>query len=197
MKQFKLLLVIAVIMLACNNQKTSTTPIQSDTIMQQQTFFPILDFIGGQIKMIDSLQLPLTKSVTSNNKTKLEALSDTEFKLLARNFQQPDINDTAIRKFYKETSIADQSIPSVTLIYSTSDTMLPIQKASVFIKPDPFKNDKVSAIYIEKLFKQNDTLINQKLYWKTDKNFQVITEKKIGNRLLPVEQVKVIWDPFE
>lgn len=200
MKPFPLAL-LAILFFSCKNhgstpEKTIPGP-KTDSVITAQDFFPVADFIGGQIKMIDSLQLPLSKSVTINNKTKLEAVTDQEFKSLALNFSQPDINAPGLKIKYKETSIADQSIPSVTLTYSTADTSLQVQKISVFIKPDPVANDKVNAIYIEKLFTKGDTIFNQKLYWKTGKNFQITTEKKTGGKLLPVEQVKVIWDPVE
>jgi hypothetical protein len=199
MKQIMSVLALINIFVSCNHhsaQNEIKASDQKDTL-QVQTFFPIADFIGGQIKMIDSLQLPLSKSLTAGSKTTLESISDKEFRLLANNFLQPDINDTAIRKFYTETSMADQSIPSVTLIYTTANTGLPIQKINVYIKPDPVKNDKVSSIYIEKVFSNADTVISQKLYWKSDKNFQINTEKRLGSITFPAEQVKVIWDPVE
>jgi hypothetical protein len=199
MKQLIFVFVVVIITVSCNNRPEEASIIvadQKDTALIQ-SFFPITDFIGGQIKMIDSLQLPLSKSVTTSKKIKEEPISDAEFRLLAESFLHPDINDATIRKFYTETNIADQSIPSVTLMYSTFDTTLPVQKINVFIRPDPVKNDKVSAIYIEKIFLRADTSVSQKLYWKTDKNFQIITEKRIGKILFPLEQVKVIWDPVE
>ncbi len=186
-------------MVSCKNpspEKAADEKILNDSL-QAQNFFPITEFIGGQVKMIDSLKPPLSKSITRGKKTHMETISDNEFRTLILNFVKPDINDTTLKKFYTETNVADQSIPSVTLIYATTNPSLTIQKINVFIKPDPVKNDKVSAIYIEKVFTIGDTAINQKLYWKTDKNFQVITNKKLKNTVFPVEQVKVIWDPIE
>jgi hypothetical protein len=200
MKYVVFALLIIVPVLGCtshSSQKKTGETVPADSLVKPESFFPVADYIGGQIKMIDSMQLPLTKATTVNKKTKMEPISDQEFRLLARNFQEPDINDTAIKKFYKESSIADQSVPSVTLVYAASDTALSIQKINVFIKPDPVKNDKVTGIYMEKVFTKNDTVFNQKLYWKTGKNFQVITEKKIGGRPPATEQVKVIWDPVD
>lgn len=200
MKQFPFLLLV-VIFFSCKNQvppeKATTSSAPADSTVPAPDFFPVADFIGGQVKMIDSMQLPLSKSVTIGTKTKLEAVTDQEFKSLALHFREPDINQPGLKMKYKETSIADQSIPSVTLTYSTTDTSLLVQKISVFIKPDPVNNDKVNAVYIEKMFAKGDTVFNQKLYWKTGKNFQITTEKKTGGKLLPVEQVKVIWDPVE
>ena len=191
------LLAISLLLGACKNnssEKAADNPITKESIPKEQSFFPVPDYIGGQIRIIDSLQLPISKSVTVNNKTKLSAATDKELAELAQNFRQPDISNPAIKKFYTETSIADQSTPSVTLIFTTSDTTLPIQKINVYVKPDPVENDKVTGIYMEKIFSRNDTSFNQKLYWKTGKNMQVITEKKVKGKALPVEQIKISWD---
>jgi len=184
--------------MACNNNAKPTTAtdqsIAKDSIAPPQDFFPVPDYIGGQLKMIDSFKLPISKSVIIKNDTLLSVATDKELRELAQHFRQPDINDPAIKKFYKETSIADQSVPSVTLIFSTTDTAQTIQKINIYIKPDPDKNDKITGIYMEKAFHINDTLINQKLYWKTDKNLQVITEKQVKGKKLPLEQIKITWD---
>lgn len=153
------------------------------------------DYIGGQLKMIDSLQLPLSMAVTVNNKTKYTIATDKELRQWASNFQQPDINDPVLRNQYKETNIADESGPSVSLIYTALNNVLPVQKINVFIKPDPVQNDKVTGIYIEKSFVVADTLFNQKLFWKAGKSLQVTTEKKANGIAFPPEQVKLTWDP--
>jgi len=196
MKYTVFALITALFITACNSHlpKTITAKTEkTDSVAPQQDFFPVPDYIGGQLKIIDSLQLPISKSVTINNKTKLSAATDSELRELAQNFRQPDISDPSLKKFYTETSIADQSVPSVTFIYSTANSTLPVQKINVYVKPDPVENDKVTGIYIEKIFTRNDTSFNQKLYWKTGKNMQIITEKKVKESVLPVEQVKITW----
>jgi hypothetical protein len=174
-----------------NNKSTAT---EKDSAIAQPSFFPVPDYIGGQLRIIDSLQLPLSMDVTVNGKTVSRKATTSDLQKWAQNFLHPNISDPALKKFYTETNIADQSIPSVTLIYSTPNDTLPVQKINVFIKPDPVQNDKVTGVYIEKIFKRKDTVFNQKLYWKTGKNMQVITEKKIKNTTLPVEQIKIIWN---
>jgi hypothetical protein len=191
-------LVIGLLVTSCKNnpsQNKANAAIAKDSSDPRQAFFPVPEYIGGQLKMIDSLQLPLNITVTVNNKTTSRIATDMELRKWAQDFQQPDISDTALKNQYIETSIADQAVPSVTFIYSTANNMLPVQKINVFVKPDPSESDKVTGIYIEKMFVVHDTVFNQKLYWKTGKNLQVITEKKINGTVLPVEQVKITWDP--
>jgi len=197
MKYTLFILIAGLLITSCNNN----TPIPAATVKTEtkdsteapHDFFPVPDYIGGQLKIIDSLKLPISKTVIINNNSKLSVATDKELTELAQNFRQPDINDPSLKKSYKETSIADQSLPSVTLIFTTADTTLSIQKINVYVKPDPVENDKVTGIYMEKAFSRNDTSFSQKLYWKTGKNMQVITEKKVKGKALPVEQVKITW----
>ena len=200
MKYIVSALIAGLVLTACNNNapvpaSPANKPTATDSVAPaDDDFFPVPDYIGGQLKIIDSLQLPISKSYTINGNTALSVATDKELRELAQNFRQPDINDPALKKLYKKTNIADQSVPSVTLVYTTADTSLPIQKINVYIKPDPVQNDQVTGIYIEKQFNRNDTSFNQKLYWKTGKNMQIITEKQVKGKLLPVEQVRIAWD---
>lgn len=200
-----LFLLCYIVVASCKNNSSGTTSNNSDStiaandssIAKQENFFPVPEYIGGQLKMIDSLQLPLTMSVTVNGKSTSAVASDTQLRFWARQFQEPDISSDSLKKFYRETSLADQSAPSVTLSYSATNITLPMQKIDVYIKPSPDQNDKVTGIYIEKTFAVQDTLFNQKLYWKTDRNLQVNTEKRIKEKTFPVEQVKITWNPTE
>jgi len=199
MKYIVFAITVVIATSSCNNNPPKAdnklSPAADSTVgTAQSDFFPIPDYIGGQLKIIDSLKLPVSKTVTINNVPRLSESSLQELRELAQNFRQPDINDPAIKKQYTETSIADQSTPSVTLIFTTKDTSLPIQKIEVYVKPDPVNTDKVTGIYMEKIFSRNDTGFNQKLYWKTGKNMQVNTEKQVKGKTLPVEQIKLTWD---
>ncbi|MFT3932853.1 MAG: hypothetical protein QM726_04485 [Chitinophagaceae bacterium] len=190
---------IAFFFAACNNHTsapaiaTENNVPKKDSVVADKDFFPVPDYIGGQLKIIDSLKLPISKTVTINGKSKLSQASDQELNDIAKEFREPDINDPSLKKHYSQTNIADESVPSVTLMFSTTDTTLTIQKMHVYIKPDPDKNDQVTGIYIEKQFTRNDTAYNQQLIWKTDKNVQVTTEKKTKGKTLPVEQIKISW----
>jgi len=210
MKHILFALVITSTFISCKNHSpNSNAPGQDTGIVanaadstgadadSSHTFFPVADFIGGQVKMVDSLQLPISKYITVNRKTTPLPATDAEFRALAAAFRQPDINDPALRKFYKESSYADQSIPSIVFSYTTTDPMPEIRKIDVIISPDPAKNDKVKTIYMEKQRESGDTIIRQKLYWKVNHNFMIVTEKQVGKTLLPAQQVKMVWDPTE
>jgi hypothetical protein len=213
MKYFLFTLVITCYLFSCKNQTANndaaaagshdtsaiagdSSSARTDTSASAKSFFPVSDFIGGQVHLADSFQMPLTKSVTINKKTITTSLSEAEFHALAMAFRKPDINDPSLKKFYTESSYEDKSLESVILSYASSNPALEIQKIDVIVKPNPV-GDKVKTIYIEKQWKAGDTTVRQKLYWKASHNFQLITEKQVNNTRLPAELVKVVWDPTE
>jgi hypothetical protein len=87
-------------------------------------------------------------------------------------------------------------MPSVTFTYSTNKKDLEIQRMDVVINPDPVLDDKVRSVYIEKISKGADSTSMKKMYWKANKNFQIITLGNVGNKPSIVSQVKVVWDNF-
>ena len=156
--------------------------------------YPVSLFFQEQIHEVDSLKLPTVKYSVTNLRKDTAAISMEEFKALAKEFVDSDITQPAIRKHYKETSFADQSIPSITLNYSTDNKDLAIQRVDVILDPNPVTDDKVKTIYIEKKETLRDTVVIKKLYWKAGKNFQVITSKKVGGQPENISQLKVAWD---
>jgi hypothetical protein len=158
-------------------------------------FFPVPDFIAGQLKLIDSFQYPLTKIVRTGTKSDTSACTDQELRTLAENFRSPDLNDPAIHRYYTESSFADQTIPAITFHFSTTRPEMVIRKLDLIVHPDPEKSDKVNSIYLEKSFSSGDTLVSQKLFWYTDKSFVIVTSRQLGSRDLGETQVKLVWDP--
>ena len=183
------LIVMGCYLFGCNNNAQQTSMEQDN-----QDFFPVNSFLRGQVYEVDSLKLPVYKYSTVDNKTDSVLLSSEEFDFLAEEFMKADINDPAIKKFYKETSFADQSIPNITFTYSTLNKDLPLQRLDVIIRSGPVSDDRVQSIYLEKIHKSGDTLLVRKLYWKTGKNFQIISSRQNGNHPAITSQVKVEWD---
>ncbi len=177
---------------ACTNnvKPTDTDPA---ILSQDHEFFPVNAFLKGEVNEVDSFKFPVRKYNTVNSQTDSVLISPEEFHLLASEFTKYDINNPSIKKFYKETSFADQSIPNVTFNYSTRNKDLPLQRMDIIVNPDPVLSDQVKSVYIEIINTSGDTSVIKKLYWKTNKYFQIISSKQaIGSPAL-YSQVKVSW----
>ena len=175
----------------CNNRQKKSNGLKE---VKPKDVFPVGSFIAEQVRQVDSLKPALIKTFTMNGKTETTLASQAEFKTLADEFKDSDISDSASRQKYKETSFADQSAPSVTLNYSTSDKTLEVQRIDVIIRPDTVQNDKVQNIYIEKFTHRHDTSISKKLLWRADENLQVITTTQTGKGSSATSQLKISWE---
>jgi hypothetical protein len=193
MNKFALVMILATsCIVGCTSSPTKTGDNKQDTV-----FFPVTGYIAGQLKLIDSLQLPLVRYATINGRTDTTALTMAECRQLANAFLETDIADPRWKDKYIENSFADQSIPSISFTYETRDKMLPVKRVDIVLKPDPVLADKVKTIYMEKLYQTGDTLVNEKLFWKADHYFQLITSKQLTDKAPILSQVKAVWDPTD
>ena len=151
---------------ACGNKKNA--PEQEAAA---QPFFPIADYINGQLQGIKKENAKIVRFTTFNGVTSSKLVEFSDMQKEAAQFTSPDITQPPLSTRYKEASFADQSVPNITLTYSTPDRSLEIQRVDVILEPDPEASDKVKTIYIEKL-KGNRQL---KLLWTADAHFQIIS----------------------
>src|SRR5690348_7066193 len=118
MKYLLTCFVVSVLLSCSSNEKRKLVDNNPDSTTQ---FFPIASFFNQQIREVDSLKLPTVKYMDANNRKDTVAISLEEFKAIANEFLASDITTPALKNEYKESSFADQSIPSVTLNYTTSN----------------------------------------------------------------------------
>ncbi|ULQ52463.1 hypothetical protein [Flavihumibacter fluvii] len=187
-----LVLFMSFVLFGCNS-----SPKNAGVNAEDKNFFPVTGYIESQLHGIDSLQLPVTRYYSGEGYGDTTLLSIAECRALAAPFLETDISDPKWKDKYIENSFADQSIPSISFTYETRDNKLPVKRVDIVLKPDPVTADKVKTVYIEKLFQHGDTLINEKLFWKADHYYQVISSKQVGNNQPMLTQLKVVWDPTE
>ena len=190
-------LITATFLFACGNNSDKSDTTGTTSSETENSYFPVTGFIHSQLTAIDSLQLPVTKYEAAGNKKDTVALSTADCRLLAAPFLEYDITASPLKEKFRETSFADQSIPSITFTYHTADSTLALKRVDVVLAPDPVQSDKVKSVYMEKLFQQQDTLVEEKLYWKANHYYQLIRSKKVANGQPIISQLKVVWDPTE
>lgn len=158
-------LLFIVLLSACGNQ----TPDQN--IEAEAAFFPLADFVNGELHTIDSLKLNIVKYTSAKGKTSSRVASFDELKKAAEELTEPDITASPLKNKYKEQSFADQSVPNITLTYATADKSLEVQRLDIILEPKPEENDRIKSLYLEK----NKGGLQLKLLWTPDANFQIIS----------------------
>ena len=162
-------------------------------------FFPVGDYLMTEILHVDSLPVAIVRYTTQKGRTDSAFISPAEFNNLAKQFLVTEFRDGSFQKKYRESSFMDKTTQSVTFTYSTPDRDLPLQRVDVLAAPGPAHNgtNQVKSIYLEKTFTSGDTLVLQKMFWKADRNFQIITRTNVHGKPLADKQVKVVWDNGE
>ncbi len=193
MKNHKLLIgtIVCLLLLACCNNKQKTDSTKQE---ENKNYFPVADFIRGEISYVDSLPLGIIKYIIKNGKTDSSYIKTDEFDRLAQEFLPAELNDSIFRKNFIETSFLDQTTQLLTFTYSTKNALLQLHRVDILATPSATGFDKVRSIYMEKSSGKNDTSIIKKMYWRTKKSFEIITLLQPNNKPLITDQLKVVWD---
>ena len=73
-----------------------------------------------------------------------------------------------------KSSFIDQTTQSATFTYSSNNSKLQLKRVDVLATPDELYS-KVKSVFMQATMNKNDTIIVKKLYWQTNKYFQVAT----------------------
>ena len=165
--------------------------------VKEEPVFPVGDFLRAQLHIVDSLKMPVTRYRQGPDGSDTTAITLEETKVLAAPFFEHDISQIRYKGKYRESSFADQSIPSITFVYEAQEVDLPLRRVDVVLKPDPASSDKVRTIYMEKSYLVGNTAVEEKLYWKADHFYQVIKSSTSPQGKSTLSQLKVVWDPTE
>lgn len=157
-------------------------------------FLPVADFIRNDISKVDSFSGGILKKVTNNGKKDSSYIQLPAFHQLASQFLVPELDSASFRTHFKEHSLMDETTQMLNFIYTQNQPDWPLQKVMVYLKPS-LSDDKVNRVYMEREFTSGDTVIQQKLTWKMQEYFYIISMRQPKNGPAVTSMEKVIWDP--
>ena len=179
-----LISVIAVCSFSCRNTKKeqpAATPPESS----ENDFVPYVALLNDQIRLVDSTPLAIFKYTTgSNGKTDTTIIQREEFHQLAKEFLEPDIMSAELRKDYTANSFGDKTTRLTNFTYDTKVPAHPVQRVNLrFIPGSPSKLTSLDIL-------KRSSGVTQKLYWKSDYYFHIVTEAGDGK----YTRVEVSWN---
>ncbi|MES2776354.1 MAG: hypothetical protein V4722_19415 [Bacteroidota bacterium] len=188
--------ILLMALLSCGDQATTKTASDSLTAkndsLKNVPFYPITQYIEGQIAYVDSTPLAIEKITFIDNKKVDSVLIDRQaFHELAAEFLKPDLNDKKIKPLYEENSFHDLTINTVTFNYTTTDRSQELQQADVLLNPE---NSRVKNVIFRKNRMVGDTSLSVNGLWKHNMNFQLNYGIQPTNGKAQTKQIKVIWD---
>ena len=174
---------------ACNNQNATSNeqPLPSN---DSSVFYPVQEYFSNQLASADTLKNVSYTHVVDNITKDSSVVDSAKIHELAKPFFADDINDIKVKKYYKETIFHDLSTASNTFTYTSVNNKLPIQSLDVLL--DTITN-LVKRVDITKSYTQGDTLITEKMWWKSNEGFSVNKILQLPNKTESIQQTNVLW----
>jgi hypothetical protein len=182
----------AVFLCSCNNQEKSDGQFATKDSVQNQKFFPVTNYIKGEIYTIKKSGVNPLKFSTINNQTdsvwvKIEDLDST-----VAEFLHPVIDSINLINFFTEESFKDQSLNAVTFTYDAAAPLpdsIKLKHWDVYIDP---KSNKVKRVYMVKEIDKSKTL---QLTWVNGQWCKITSIITDANGVMKVEkEEKLVWD---
>jgi len=161
---------------------------------EKKNYFPVNEFILGEMREIDSMPVGILRKYESGNKKDSGYIQLPEFKALAQAFINPELQGEKFTQNFNESTIGDETTGYYTFSYQANNDTVHVMRVDVNAIPGT-SSDKVKSIYIEKKYSNKDTSVIEKLYWKSTKSFSIWKEKRAGHDSARTEKLEVIWDP--
>lgn len=181
---------------SCNNSPKKKDPepaiVPQKQVVEKSSFFPVTDYLLGQIYEITQRGINPIKYSTVNNHTDSAWLKTEELQTAFYEFLHPQIDSVNLISLFTEKKFMDQTIDALTFTYDPvallPDSMT-LQHWDVYIDP---KTGKVRRIYMVKTIDETKTL---QLTWQGDKWCKLvhITNKPDGTSFVEKEE-KITWD---
>lgn len=172
-------------LISCKNKKYDST----------KAYFSVTDFLGSQVKHMDSLPLSFTKIVAVDSTSDSTKISKEEFHKYAKEFLDiPDISSSNHMDDYKETNDFDETLNNVLLIYTPKSQDQQVQNETIMMEPDDLGNTHVKTILLHTIENEKDSSIEKNMTWHIDKRFQIVTKINKANQPEKISTVVVQWE---
>jgi hypothetical protein len=193
---FLLIPALAMLAVACKHKTklpTGTVEPTQDSVTAE-SYLPVEDFIKSDIIRVDSFSGGILKKVNINGKKDSSYIQLPEFHRLAGQFILPELDSASFHDHFTEHSLMDETTQMLNFIYTAKQPDWPLKSVMIYLTPS-MAADKVNRVYMERTFNSGDTAIEQKLTWKMQEYFYLITIREPKNGPAVTSMEKVIWDP--
>jgi len=166
--------------------------------VDNSNYFPVLSFLQGQVKKVDTSLFSIIKIETVNGVSDSTPISRDSVRMLAKEFLDIPNLRSEKGKEYKELNDFDSTQQMVSMTY-TSDEDIEVPKQQVFIIKSGINfDDVVKTIYIEKVRSQGDNIVEKRLIWDAVEHyFQVRTITSNKNSPDKIQDLRVVWQDFQ
>ena len=177
---------------SCSNHGKPAKQISGKDSLEKQRFFPVTDYLRGEVYNIKKSGVNPLKFTTINGSTDSAWIKIEELDSVVAEFLHPEIDSTNLVTLFAEKSFLDQSLGAVTFTYDAAVTLpdsMKLKHWDVYIDP---KTNKVTRVFMVKEPGKSKTL---QLTWLSGQSCKIITVGTDPNGVMKVEkEEKLIWD---
>lgn len=197
MKSIFPILLACLAFIACNNepgnkQENKEPAVARDSTAEPDFFFPVTDFLKGQVTEIRTKGINPKKIVVAGNKTDSSWVKMEDIDQEINVFLTPEIDRSNLTHLFTEKKFLDQTINTFTFTYDPIKALpdtFSLKRWDVYIDPE---TNKVKRIYLVKKLPGGKT---QQLTWLAGKSCRMVTltEKPDGTPIIEKEET-LNWD---
>lgn len=171
-----------------NRQQKQDIPVYKNDSLH---FYPVQQFLQTQIQEVSSTPYFLYKLTIENNHKDSVVLNRPEFLAATSMFTSYSIEDSTVKKYYKEEVFGDQTTNSITMTYSTRNDTLPIQSVTLLLNPE---TKKVKRLMMTLVQSNPDSTVTRKLNWTTGQSCSDITTIEKKGTPEHTRQTYLVWN---
>ncbi len=167
-----------------------------DSTNKVKQFFPILDYLKGEVKSVNTVATAIKTYMTAGGKTDSGYVNPEQFQALMQEYLVPELSKDNFEKYYSESSFFDQTTETSTFTYATKNDQLEFHRIDVLVQgSETF--DKVSSVYMEKYTGNEDSSVVRKMLLVGGKSVIINSETTIGGSRPVLRQEKYVWSGWE
>ena len=163
---------------------------------KDESFFPVLSFIKGQVNHVDTSLYQIMKlNIIDSSRVDTEYVRREDFRELAKDFLEiPDLADPTYSKRFQEERILDNNLGRILMIYLPTDREKEtVQRQEVLVTPDEGIG-KMNSVIINYYSNTKDSSVEKKMLWRVDQSFQVTTITQKPGMPESITTTKVVWN---
>lgn len=192
MKIISASLISSFFLFSCTDSGKSPGQFSGKDTIEKQRFFPVTDYLKGEIYNIKKSGVNPLKYTTVNGYTDSVWLKIEDLDTALTEFLHPKIDSANLITFFLEKSFLDQSLDAVTFTYDPIGILpdtIKLKHWDVYIDP---KTNNVKRVYIVKEIDKTKTL---QLTWVSGKWCKTTTILTDAKGVMKVEkEEKIILD---
>jgi len=176
---------------SCSNSPQPEPTKAEKEPVKKQSFFPVTNYIRGQIFEIKRNGVTPLEYTTINGHTDSAWLKLDRFEDAVKEFLSPEIDSTNLTGLFTEKNFLDQTIAAFTFTYDPTGQLpdsMKLKRWDVYIDPE---SNKVKRIYMVKEVSKSMSL---QLTWQSGKYCRIVSiaTDATGNSTVEKEE-KIAW----